>query len=90
MESCPRCKGKKTINVTFCKEGKSLDMDCPTCDGSGGVTRKKAQEYQASVNAWCSCGNDSGETTYIPDNESSVCVKHHWICNDCGKIVQVG
>lgn len=91
MQTCPRCKGKKKISVELVSEGiSSFDMNCPTCNGVGGVTRKRAQEYQDMTNAWCSCGNDSGETTYVPDNFSSACLKHHWICNDCGKIVQVG
>jgi len=90
---CPQCKGSKTLNVAISEKGKednTLEVPCPTCEGSGQVTKEEADSWNDAMNLWCSCGNPSKNTQYIPDNVSSVCNKHHWVCDDCGKIVQVG
>ena len=44
---------------------------------------------------WCdgkcdTIKNEEYNATYIADGDSIICSKHHWRCDDCGKIVQVG
>jgi Fe2+ or Zn2+ uptake regulation protein len=36
---------------------------------------------------WCKCGNPSERVTYHADTPDA---KHHWTCDDCGKVRQVG
>jgi hypothetical protein len=52
--------------------------------------RRKSAEQKAHEAFWCFCGNPSGNHTYHDDNERRICRKHHWTCDDCGKVVQVG
>lgn len=53
-----------------------------------------AEEYRKAAKEaeklWCKCGNPSEETTFYEDGEGELCVKHHYICDDCGLIWQVG
>jgi len=56
-------------------------------------TEEEIQE-QAEYKTWwnevkCNC-DDSTDARYIPDGEDDRCEKHHWKCNDCNGIVQVG
>lgn len=37
----------------------------------------------------CDC-NDMTDSYYVPDGESEVCDKHHWVCYECNKITQIG
>lgn len=40
---------------------------------------------------WCSCDPAGDRVTYYDDDpRSTVCAKHHWRCDDCGKVRQVG
>jgi hypothetical protein len=38
----------------------------------------------------CECGNPSKETTFYDNGEGELCDKHHYICDDCDLIFQVG
>lgn len=38
----------------------------------------------------CDCGNPSKETTFYDDGEGDLCTKHHYICDDCNLIFQIG
>jgi len=89
---CPQCKGTGELSVEFVMKGKhsAFPVTCITCDGSGQVTKAQEKEYRNALAMWCECGNPSEGTSYVPDNASSVCVKHHWVCGDCGRVVQVG
>lgn len=95
---CPQCKGAKKITCTTTDVGpkgkrteSSFEMRCLTCDGKGMITRAAADSYQRELESWCRCGNKSEQVTYHDDDpRSKVCTKHHWTCDDCGKIVQVG
>lgn len=100
MPTCPQCKGKGKFDVTSTvidgqgptgrHEEVVKGVSCYLCDGSGEISEERLVDLEAQSKLWCSCGNKSGHTTYHPDGQSPVCHKHHWICNDCGKIVQMG
>ena len=38
---------------------------------------------------WCSCA-EPGDGYYVPDGMNPACHKHHWRCQKCGKVIQVG
>ncbi len=91
--TCPQCNGKKkiTIEVSVMDEHgfhdePSFRKKCPTCHGIGTVTLADKLAYDAEIAAWCTC-ETPGETEYVPD---STAMKHHWNCQRCGKLVQVG
>lgn len=93
--NCPTCKGKGTVTVkvhsNFATENTSFEMDCHVCGGSGEVTEAQLKAHKAAMAMWCRCGNPSGQTQFFDDGENpSVCNKHHWVCEDCGKVTQVG
>lgn len=96
---CPTCKGtsKQEINVSYYGTPgfKISVMDCFKCDGGKSPLSEmqskqllKAQEEQNKL--WCKCENVSSDVTFVPDGKSKACKKHHWVCNHCKKIVQVG
>lgn len=96
--NCPTCKGKGkvTVKVTTVAPGTAnthseFEMNCLTCRGEGEISKAQAQEHKAAMAMWCRCGNPSGQTHFFDDGENpAVCNKHHWVCEDCGKVTQVG
>lgn len=52
------------------------------------------EDYKAALRKadayWCKCGNPSKQTTYYDDYEGELCDKHHYTCDDCNLIFQVG
>jgi phage FluMu protein Com len=94
---CPRCKGsgKMTIKMSEYSGGKvivndTLEMKCFECKGTGQITEAEMKVIKAEKAMWCKCGNPSGQTMFVDDGESKKCAKHHWVCEDCGKITQIG
>lgn len=89
MPKCPKCTaGRITVTVNNgVDEPAQLEMDCPYCDGKGEVSDKKLAAIEAVSKIWCLCGNPSQQCTYHPDEPG---LKHHWTCDDCGKVTQIG
>jgi len=90
---CPQCKGDGKITLTvkhlFSDEPDEISkIDCPTCDGNGTVDDETLQLFYYEKSLWCTCGNKNG-SYYVPDGKG-VIDKHHWLCNDCNKITQIG
>ena len=93
LVECPLCKGKREVIFEVTEPGgkvNNVPLKCVVCDGEGKVTPGRALSYKRQQESWCKCGNPSGDVEYVPDNVSSVCSKHHYVCRDCGKIVQIG
>lgn len=92
MKLCPTCKGakKQTISVfTYGvkeKGNSSFDMECVTCQGQGNITEQIYQDFKRSQAMWCSCKVSSG-SSFVDDSRA---MKHHYVCDDCGKITQIG
>ena len=49
---------------------------------------KKEKEKEEKL--WCKCKDSSHGAYYVPDGQNRQCHKHHWRCNHCKKIVQIG
>jgi hypothetical protein len=64
---------------------KPVIMDCIWCEGTGMLTEHQYQSRQNYTEAWCNCGNPSGETSFYRHGHS-----HGYNCADCGKILQTG
>jgi len=48
--------------------------------------KEKAKEEKL----WCKCKDSHHGAYYVPDGQNRQCHKHHWRCNQCKKIVQIG
>ncbi len=103
---CPSCKGKgqTTHTVPPLRElftGRVLgpntsvtfNMPCLDCERTGRVTPAQMRSIQFQREMWCKCSDRSDHATYHADGQTPWrwCVhKHHWHCNECAKIVQIG
>jgi len=92
MKTCPTCNGKKVIHVELNdyneKTKKLIEMNCIDCQGHGTVSKDQYDNLMKQKHIWCLCFNSSG-STYVEDNVGIVS-KHHWLCNDCHKVTQIG
>lgn len=97
--TCPSCNGKKTQTIIaqlYTKDGlipqPPVEIKCMNCDGKGVVDAEEQKRKEEANDAfWCKCEDQDGRnTTYFDDGEGELCNKHHWACNNCGKVVQVG
>ena len=98
INNCPTCNGtgEKTIVMTTLKgkesTSKEITITCIDCDGKP-ISDEEAQaikeQKEWEEKQWCKCGHKIG-VTYVADGVSKICSKHHYICNDCKKIVQIG
>lgn len=94
---CLVCNGRGVIEVTgvMVEAGVSRPLDpveltCVWCNGSKVMTPAQVAEHRWYVEAWCRCGNPSGNTRFYENGEDPTFYTHHWNCEDCGKLVQVG
>jgi hypothetical protein len=85
---CPTCKGEKFISISVVGQElkKAIKIPCFDCFGTGIVTEVQRDGIERRNDLWCKCGAKSG-STFHPDAFS---IKHHYTCNDCGKVVQIG
>lgn len=91
---CTVCEGtgKQTITVeTFGSPEKthSYESECLWCKGSGKLNQKTKDELDYYNNLWCECGEEHG-STFFKDGEHPDMRKHHYRCNDCKKVTQIG
>ena len=98
---CPTCKGtgKQSITVNHISSSgnrkETVEIDCVICDGgihplSESEAKQELQDQEDEKALWCTCNKSKSDAIYVPDGKSRVCSKHHWICRDCRKIVQIG
>lgn len=97
--TCPSCEGKKTITMVmtsvFSKpedrtEGKSTTITCVTCDGKGTVSPAMAKQLEEEMAMWCECEEPSKQTDFYDDGEHPELSKHHYRCQKCKGVVQIG
>ena len=90
---CVGCTGtgKMKLGTGYSENGqlktKYMDITCIICNGKGEISEEAVKLLERQRNMWCRCGNKSGMTTFHDDRNG---VKHHWTCDDCGKVTQVG
>ncbi len=93
--NCPTCKGtgKQTCSITEIKDGKriesSFEANCISCNGKPvsklqGLYIQKQKEKEEKM--WCRCEKET-DSYYVPDTSK---MKHHWKCQCCKKITQIG
>jgi len=86
---CPECKGKGKTKGTISQAGqpdKVVAFTCFTCKGTGDATPEQAAQHHRILNAWCKCGNPSGNMVPYSGPGGS----HGYNCADCGKLLQTG
>lgn len=64
-------------------------INCVSCHGKGFLTSTEKLKAEAFKSMWCKCKEDYG-TTFYDDNEHPDLKKHHYRCNKCNKIKQIG
>ena len=90
QHTCPPCHGSGEVNITVTHVRERMvnisPILCYTCHGVGVLSRLDMARYHARHNMWCRCDRSPSET-YHKDTPSS---KHHYTCDGCGKVSQVG
>jgi len=91
---CPQCHGETTVTLHVLefntKKVTSTDvLTCPTWNGDGRVSVTTLKALLEEEESWCDCGKTK-HARYVPDGASTICPKHHWVCDHCGRIVQIG
>lgn len=94
---CPNCEGTGTwVCVAQLYDGEKfipqpgVTMNCNVCNGAGVVDPVEQAKKKEEADAfWCDCKEDHG-VTFFDDGEGTMCHKHHYVCNNCGKVQQVG
>jgi len=82
----------KTLTDDGWKENDPIVINCIVCGGSGTISDEKKQNMDEENAGWCTCKeSEKAGSHYIDDNTPGAFYeKHHWICNSCGKVTQVG
>lgn len=88
---CIRCRGRGRMRykVITGADTQVCEMMCTDCNGTGYVEATMAEQKRrkaAQMALWCRCDHSPG-SRYVPDAPR---MKHHWVCNACGKITQIG
>ena len=93
LVKCLPCKGtgKMTINVSeYGKPGtNAVQIDCIHCQGTGEISEEKLQSIKDFRKKWCRGKKDYG-VYFVDDGENKEIEKHHYRCNHCKKVVQIG
>ena len=102
--TCPTCDGSKKQKIVaqmWNAETRGFDpqppvyIGCVRCKGLGHIEPDQLLKEAAEDECWCKCDKDHG-VTYHPDGNTNsynggfACSKHHYSCNNCNKIVQIG
>lgn len=93
---CETCNGTGKITIrstTWNKAGEIVDVQpvtirCYWCMGTGDLMLQDKAVAKQFNNLWCKCQGHV-EAKYVPEGQGVVNV-HHWVCETCGKIVQIG
>jgi hypothetical protein len=90
---CTHCKyGKVTVTISYFGSNKTDTQStwtCTDCKGTGKIDKKEHEFQEKTCNIWCECEDDT-ESYFVDNGEDSECFKHHWRCDECDKITQIG
>ena len=96
MVECKDCKGTGKVNITVNwiggeDDGKSdsSDITCVDCNGKGELTEAEAKAIKDHEDDWCDC-DEEYDVDFFEDGEHPDCHKHHYRCQNCGGIYQIG
>ena len=98
--TCKQCEGSGKITISVSTFGKidesKHEMSCVSCSGHGQFSLSSEKDRSDWVSAeihrnmWCACDQET-EFYYMEDNQCEGCIsKHHYHCENCGLITQVG
>lgn len=92
---CTVCNGRKTTKYTVQEYGSKEppvehEMECTVCYGTGVITLEVYKYLEWEKAQWCKCKDSNSGSFYVPDNTDDRCDKHHWRCNTCKLITQIG
>lgn len=96
MNKCPQCDGKGEMRVTvstFGEEGEtSFVTSCPTCNGAKEISDDLLRAFTDFKESWCKCDTllEHRGSTYFADGTHPDVHKHHWRCDRCKGITQIG
>lgn len=99
MNKCPQCEGKGSVRVTVSVFGETgetasnhLDLHCPTCNGAKEISDEHLEAFMDFKESWCNCDTSDlvPYSTHFKDGEHPKVHKHHWRCDKCGGITQIG
>lgn len=94
MHKCPTCDNgrmKITVSTYGSNEPATVtEIDCVYCDGTGQIDDETMEAIEYEKNMWCKCGNPSGRHKFYRDGEGPLVHKHHYVCKDCNKVLQIG
>jgi hypothetical protein len=87
--SCVNGVMKYTFN------NKEESMSCFVCNGKGTfdlTNPDQLKRYRINyIDHHIMCDHETEDANYVEDNECDGCIsKHHYHCNICGKITQIG
>jgi len=91
MVDCPKCKGSGRLPVTVTEAGvtRKLDLGCVYCHEVGKLTPEALEALKAEDAMWCQCGK-SKAPIFFDDGEHPEIHKHHYRCEFCDHVVQIG
>ncbi len=96
MNKCPHCDGAGETTVTVSTFGEpeedSFVMTCPTCNGAKKISDDLLRAFNDFKQSWCDCDTSDlvPYSTYFADGEHPKLHKHHWRCDKCKGITQIG
>ena len=90
---CCEGVGKQTaIEISIVDVTRELnrhEIPCIWCSGTGNMDEKQKCDYVGYMDIWCKCGKH-WDTTFFDDFADPLMEKHHYKCNRCGKVTQIG
>lgn len=68
---------------------RAVELTCVYCEGAGTVSGAALAQIKREDAMWCRCEHSSGSTHHA-DGQGPEINKHHWRCDDCGGVTQIG
>lgn len=89
--TCPKCKGTGKLKCHVSENGKQFDVElnCVYCNASGTVSAEELAQIRFEENMWCRCGK-SEAPIFFDDGQHPEVAKHHYRCEHCSHVVQIG
>jgi len=89
--TCPHCNGVFGVDSAYLDQVDDV-IHCPMCCIETVIAEKDPEppkEKREISDIWCKC-QESYTAYYVPDGVNAEISNHHWRCNNCHKVVQIG